>query len=190
QWLTRHKQVAEALGVALGTVLAAALVVATANMVAFTASLITNPIFLIVAAIALLGVGIYELVTHWKQVWGDIKQWALDAWTFLDSKVFQPIGNFFVSVWQGFLNTAKNTWDTVWGSMRNTVEAAWSFIWNVVLLPLRIEFVLIGDALHVMETVFDTVWKAIRTVVETVWNWLEPTVIKPLLDYFINQLTE
>jgi Phage-related minor tail protein len=45
----------------------------------------------IVAGIALLVAGIIYLATHWKQVWGDIKTVALDAWHFLDSNLIQPL---------------------------------------------------------------------------------------------------
>ena len=37
----------------------------------------------IIALIALLVAAIVYLATHWKQVWGDIKNWAEDAWHFL-----------------------------------------------------------------------------------------------------------
>src|SRR6185437_3627729 len=119
QWLTRHKQVAEALGVALGTVLAAALVVATANMVAFTASLITNPVFLIVAAIALLGVGIYELITHWSTVWGEIKRLAEDAWQFIDRVLVQPL----IHAWGNVVNALDDAWQAVEHAFDNVQHA-------------------------------------------------------------------
>jgi phage-related protein len=45
----------------------------------------------IVAGIALLVAAIVYLATHWKQVWGDVKKWALDAWRFLDDDVIHPI---------------------------------------------------------------------------------------------------
>lgn len=41
------------------------------------------PILAIIAAVALLGVGIYELVTHWKTVWGDIKSVVGDIVSFI-----------------------------------------------------------------------------------------------------------
>jgi TP901 family phage tail tape measure protein len=49
----------------------------------------------IVALIALLIAAIVYLATHWKQVWGDIKNWALDAWHFLDNNVIHPIASAF-----------------------------------------------------------------------------------------------
>jgi hypothetical protein len=49
----------------------------------------------IVALIGLLVAAIIYLATHWKQVWGDIKAWALDAWHFLDNNVIHPIASAF-----------------------------------------------------------------------------------------------
>lgn len=42
----------------------------------FTAALLTNPIFLIIAAITALGVAFYELYQHWDQV----KAWLKSSW--------------------------------------------------------------------------------------------------------------
>jgi hypothetical protein len=50
-----------------------------------------GPILLIIAAIALLGFGLYELVTHWSTVWGAIKTAAVDSWHFIDSNLIQPL---------------------------------------------------------------------------------------------------
>ena len=41
------------------------------------------PILLIIGAAVLLGLGIYELWTHWSQVWGWIKQAASDVWDWI-----------------------------------------------------------------------------------------------------------
>jgi TP901 family phage tail tape measure protein len=68
-WLKKHKDAAHLLEVALGVGLVVALTAATAGMVAFTVSLVTNPVFLMLAAIEALGVGVYELWTHWDQIW-------------------------------------------------------------------------------------------------------------------------
>ena len=46
----------------------------------------------IIALIALLVAAIVYLATHWKQVWGDIKNWAEDAWHFLDGVFHSIVG--------------------------------------------------------------------------------------------------
>jgi TP901 family phage tail tape measure protein len=128
RWFSQHKDIAIALGIGIATILVPAILMWVGGLIAAAAAEIAAmaPIILITAAIAALGIGIYELVTHWKQVWSDIKQWASDAWHFLDSKVFQPIGNFFVAVWRGFLDSAKKAWDDTWSAIKKALDTAWS----------------------------------------------------------------
>ncbi len=57
-----------------------------------------GPITLIIAAIAALVAGVVLLSMHWKQVWQDIQNWALDAWHYLDAQFISPIVNFFTHV--------------------------------------------------------------------------------------------
>lgn len=66
---------------------------ATATDVAEGVALL--PILLIIGAVAALGVGIYELASHWSQVWTFLENSALGAWRFIDGNVIQPIENFF-----------------------------------------------------------------------------------------------
>jgi phage-related protein len=56
------------------------------------------PILLIIASVALLGVGIYELATHWKTVWKDIKAVVGDAWSYIDSDFVHPVESFFSAI--------------------------------------------------------------------------------------------
>jgi hypothetical protein len=79
-FLSKHRELAMALGVVFGTVLAAGLVAATVAMIQFSIALLNNPIFLIVAAIALLALGIFELVRQWSTVWAGITGITATAW--------------------------------------------------------------------------------------------------------------
>ncbi len=86
-WLAQHIGVVKILAVVIGSVLVAAMAVWTAAVIENTVAMLANPttwiILAIVAAVALLAVGIYELVTHWKTVWGFIKRIAMDVWHWL-----------------------------------------------------------------------------------------------------------
>jgi phage-related tail protein len=57
----------------------AALAIATAAQEAFNFAMSANPIGLIITALALLGLAIYEVVKHWK----DICEWIEKAWNWL-----------------------------------------------------------------------------------------------------------
>lgn len=208
KWLTKHKAVAEALGVALGTVLVGALAVATAAMIEFTVALVTDPVFLIVAAIALLGVGIFELVTHWSTVWAEIKKIVGDAWHWIDSNIFQPIGNFFVGTWRSVLSTAQSVWSVAWKVIRVAIEpfvlqfqitrdvivtawhlmdAAFEFVANhwqtIVKVILAVVLGPLGLAIDALWTHWNAVWGFIKAVTDAVWSFLRDTVFKPLYEF-------
>ena len=207
-WLQKHKAVAEALGVALGTVLVGALVVATAAMVSFTVSLVTNPVFLIVAAVAALGVGIFELVKHWNTVWNAIKTVTVEAWHWIDGNVFQPIGNFFSAVWNAILTTAQDVWTTTWGVIqaviapfiaafdgaRDIVVGAWHLMdeafqfvadhWQkIVKIILAVVLGPIGIAIDILWTHWKTIWNFIKDLLSTVWDFLRDDIFKPLVTF-------
>ena len=70
---------------------------ATAATTAFgvAMSILTSPITLVIAALAALGLGIYELVKHWdtvKEVAGICWDWIVDKW--------QSAGEWFSGIWE------------------------------------------------------------------------------------------
>jgi hypothetical protein len=86
----------------------------------------------IIAGIAALVAAIVYAATHWKQVWGAIKDVALDAWHWIDSDVLQPIGDFFVGVWQANLSAAETAWNALWSGIKWAVNEAWQYIQPIV----------------------------------------------------------
>ena len=95
---------------------------------------LTSPIGLIimaiVAALALLATGIYELVTHWKTVWNVVKSVTATVWHFIYDNVFKPMKKVFEDVAHAFL-------------------AAWHFIDNNVIHPLVSAFSAVVDWIRV-----------------------------------------
>jgi hypothetical protein len=72
---------------------------ASEDAAAVSEGLALGPILLIIAAAALLGVGIYELATHWKTVWGAMHHavavvwnWIKHNWPLLTAILAGPIG--------------------------------------------------------------------------------------------------
>jgi TP901 family phage tail tape measure protein len=81
----------------------------TAGAAAVATIAATWPILLIIAAVALLVVGIVLLVTHWSQVtaflrtiWQSFTAWLLGA--------LQQIGAFFRSIWSGIISFMQSAW--------------------------------------------------------------------------------
>lgn len=80
-WLEHHKAVAEALAIVIGGVVMAAIGAFIVGL--FTAggalAFLMSPITLVVAAIAVLAFGIYEVYKHWGAIWGEIKRLVGEA---------------------------------------------------------------------------------------------------------------
>lgn len=77
-----------------------------------------GPVLLIIAAIALLALGIYELVTHWKVVWGAIKDVVSGAW--------DGIKSIFTTV----IDWIKHNWQVILGILTAPFGGAFLLIWH------------------------------------------------------------
>ena len=84
-------------------VLAAAIAIVTTAVIAFDIAAAPEEVLLIlleiavvglIAALVLLGYGIYELATHWRQAWAFIKEAAVDAWHLIDDVIHWIINLF------------------------------------------------------------------------------------------------
>lgn len=190
-WFEKHSAVAEALAGIVGGVLVVAVAAYTVSMISAAAATVAAswPILAIIAAVAAVGVGIYELATHWKQVWGEIKKVADDAWRFLDG------------IWQGIDGDIRNWWgdverffETTWHDIDGALRAAWSAIkaffesyWPEILGIFTggiglIVGLLIQNWTAIWNTVqqvwneisgfFSTVWSGISSAVQTIWGGL------------------
>lgn len=84
-WLTKHKTVLMILVGIVGGILAAVIAAYIVSMITAAAATIaaTWPILAIIAGIALLVIGVLELVKHWSAIWGEIKKIASDAWNWI-----------------------------------------------------------------------------------------------------------
>ena len=128
-----------------------------------------NPAGIIILAIAALVVGIVELSKHWKQVWGDIKNWFDDAVRFLRSG-FGTLVLLITGPIAPLLLLALH-WQAVWSSIRAVVNDVWHFLDNDVFQPLKNFFTdSLPHALDTVKSTWDTVWGDIKTTVLNIWN--------------------
>jgi TP901 family phage tail tape measure protein len=128
-----------------------------ANTIAMLADPVTWIVLAIVAAVAILGVAIYELVKHWGAIWGAIKGIALDVWHWLvdawhdtvkafvtagewvKSKVVDPIVRWFrdylVAPIVLYLKIVRGVWEFVWGFLSVVIgdfKKRWDVFWAAV----------------------------------------------------------
>ena len=143
----------------------AALTIFNVVMAIFEA--VTSPVTLlvgaIVAAIALLAIGIYELVTNWTTVWNWIKTTTLTIVGWLISflqNAWTTITSAFSTAWNWILSIFR----TVWNWIKTTAITAWSGISSFF-----------SGAFAAFTAFFSGIWNGILSVFRTVWNWIKST---------------
>lgn len=160
---------------------------------ALNATMLANPIVLIIAAIAaLVAAFIYlwntneEFRQFWIDLWEDIKEIAIAVWEALKAffsaaweaikataeTIWNAIAGFFTGLWEGIKNTfttVVNAISTFLTTIWNTIKSVAETVWNAI------------------STFFTTIWTAIKTVVTTVvtaistflttaWNTIKTTI--------------
>lgn len=129
---------------------------------------IGGPIGALVAGVALIVVAIVELSKHWKQIWGDIKQWAQDAWNFLTHGWGQFLvpGITLIRLAVDFFSTH---WKQIWDGIKTVAETFWQFLYNTFY----------GN----WKTLFT---QTIPKILTTAWNWIDTNFIERLQSGFSN----
>lgn len=178
-WFSHHKDALVAVGIAIGAVTVALMAFSVAATIAAAAEAgVLAPVLLIVAGLAILGFAIYELATHWKEVWTDIKNWVNDAWQFI-KPVWDKIYEYFVGplidgvkIWIGIFKQAfmdaKNWVNDAWN---NVIKPVWDFIYQYIIGPLSL-------SIQGWIIIFKQVWKDASDAVKWAWD----NVIKPTWD--------
>lgn len=128
------------------------------------------PYALIIAAVALVGVAVYELVTHWSEVWGtmkrivmDVWQWIKDHWPLLVDILFGPIGLAVTQIVQHW-SAIKNAFVDAF----NWVRANWPLLLAILTGP-------IGLAVLAIQRNWDTIKGGAKAAVDWitgVWDGL------------------
>jgi phage-related protein len=104
----------------------------TAGVWLFNIALAANPIGLVIIAIVALVGAITLLVTHWHQVWSDIKIWASDAWNFIYNgfgKYLLPLLGPVGLIALGAIELYKH-WNQIWGDIKRVASDFYQWIWT------------------------------------------------------------
>lgn len=128
-------------------------------MAGLNATMVANPIGLIITAIGLLVAAFIYLWNNcegfrefWINLWEKVKEIAVTVWN--------AIKDFFVSIWE----TISSTFTTVVTAIGDFLSSAWEGIKNTV-----------STVMNAIHTVISTVWNAIKTAVTTAWNAISTT---------------
>lgn len=150
---------------------------------ALNATMLANPIVLIIAAIAALVAAFIYLWNNcegfrqfWIDLWENVKQIAVAVW--------EGLKTFFTAAWQAISTTAQ----TIWNGIRNFFSALWEGIKTIFTTVLNVIKTIVTTYFNVYKTIITTVFNAIRTVITTILNAIK-TVITTVWNTIKNVFT-
>ena len=177
-WLEKHKDVAIALAIVIGGVLATAFTVWAVSlfMVDGALSPIVVPMMIIIGVIALMVLGVMELIKHWGtivkffgKVFDDVKKIFTEA---VDAVV-----GFFTRLPGQIVSTLGDIVGTVFGALKT----AGVWVWQNGILPVITFFTsLPGKAFTAIGDIIGTVFKDFIKISE----WFVTNVEIPVIKWF------
>ena len=139
--------------------------------VALNATMLANPIVLIIAAIAaLVAAFIYlwntneEFRQFWIDLWESIKEIAVAVW--------EGLKEFFSAAWEAIRAIAE----TVWNAIAGFFTGLWEGIRNTFTTVVNAISSFLSTAWNTIQTVATTFWTAISTFFSTIWNGIKTVV--------------
>ena len=129
-WLVHNKPILVGFAAVIGTVVVGAFAAWTMGIIETAGAFVGLDLAMsvgVLGAILLLVTGIVLLATHWKQVWGDIKNWLMDAWHF----IYPILHNDFILALMGPLGALiffGEHWKTIWDGIKDVVTIVWNFL--------------------------------------------------------------
>ena len=169
---------------------------------ALNATMLANPILLVIAAIAaLVAAFIYlwntneEFRQFWNNLWENIKEVAIAAWNAIKEflatawqainstaqSIWNGIKDFFSGIWEGIKETASGILETIKNGFNNAV----SFITGLASSAYTWGSDIISGIVDGIESCIDKVKNAVTNVAETIRSFLHFSVPDegPLTDY-------
>lgn len=174
---------------AIGTIMtivpkvAGVITVVKGAFAALNATMLANPIVLIIAAIAALVAAFIYLWNNcdgfrqfWIDLWENIKQIVVAVW--------EGLKTFFTAAWQAISTTAQ----TIWNGIKNFFSAMWEGIKIIFTTVLNVIKTIVTTYFNVYKTIITTVFNAIKTVITTILNAIK-TVITTVWNTIKNVFT-
>lgn len=173
--------------------LGAAFKIAAAGAKAFTVALLTNPIFLIIAAIVAL-VAIFVILYKKNETfrnavnaaWEGIKTavGAVVAW-FMGTAlpIIMGVWNaivagvmFMVTIVKTVLMAFLAYWMALWNFFGPIVMAVWELIKQIIRIAILVIVILVITQIKILLAVWSAVWGLIVAVATTVWEFIKAAV--------------
>ena len=165
---------------------------------ALNATMLANPIVLIIAAIAALVAAFIYLWNNcdgfrqfWIDLWENVKQVAITVWNAIKeffSQVWEAIKTIFSTVFEviktlvtTYFNLYKTIIQTVFNVIKTVITTIWEAIKGVFTTVFNVIKTLVTTYFNIYKTIIQTVLTIIQTVITTVWNTIK-TVITTVLN--------
>ena len=165
---------------------------------ALNATMLANPIVLIIAAIAALVATFIYLWNNcdgfrqfWIDLWENVKQVAITVWNAIKeffSQVWEAIKTIFSTVFEviktlvtTYFNLYKTIIQTVFNVIKTVITTIWEAIKGVFTTVFNVIKTLVTTYFNIYKTIIQTVLTIIQTVITTVWNTIK-TVITTVLN--------
>lgn len=134
------------------------------------------PILAIIAAVALIGVGIYELVTHWAAVWGAIKAVFSAVWDFITDH-WKLLIVIFLGPFGALVALIATYWDQIKAIIMGVLDVIIGVVQTVISYVMAV--------VNVVVTVFSAIFDVIHTIID---SWVGR--IEALISNIIQWLTD
>ena len=171
---------------AIGTImtwapkLAGAISAVKGAFAALRATMMANPIAIVIAAIAaLVAAFIYlwntneEFRKFWIRLWNEIKEVAVQVWT--------AVSQFLVSAWNGIrtvittvMNAIRTVITTVWNGIRtiistvlNGIRGTVNSVWNGIRNTISS---VVNGIKNTVSSAFNAMWSGIRSTISGIYN--------------------
>ena len=160
---------------------------------AINTTMLANPIFLIIAAIAALVAAFIYLWNNcdgfrqfWIDLWENVKQVAITVWNAIKaffSQVWEAIKTIFSTVFEviktlvtTYFNLYKTIIETVINVIKTVITTVWNAIKGVFTTVFNVIKTLVTTYFNIYKTIIQTVLTVIKTVITTVWNTIKTVV--------------
>ena len=160
---------------------------------ALNTTMLANPIFLIIAAIAALVAAFIYLWNNcdgfrqfWIDLWENVKQVAITVWNAIKaffSQVWEAIKTIFSTVFEviktlvtTYFNLYKTIIETVINVIKTVITTVWNAIKGVFTTVFNVIKTLVTTYFNIYKTIIQTVLTVIQTVITTVWNTIKTVV--------------
>ena len=157
-----------------------------------------NPmVFAVIGAVALLGVAVYELVTHWTTVWNKVKQVAADVWGWLRAHImeigvavtllFPTLGMLIIviaevaqhwrAIWNGILAFTRgvaSVFTSVFHKLVSVgaIRAAFGIVKAIFVTDLHFIALVWKVTWDLVAGIFKSVWAVIEGVARAAWDFV------------------